>query len=794
MNKRERQNRDVRTLLSSPIFQSIPSDVNKATSGSNTGWVPVLRKNRHHHGYCCGKNTRSYSCHRIFLTCIVMGCCIYQPLSNISWMKTMTESTVPAELEINTNKLIYNLHNHNQTIDEPTRTTTMLPSSSATMKEINFDGQNNNNNGDTKIRSWGCHLTQTPLIFVHIGKAGGGHIRARFAAAAWNITRDPRDWRRHDLDDSYYPINISNNQHNRHHQYGHNESHNKLTMTSKAYFCNDMYRQHRIPTSREFLGKKYETSVVYCQATTPLGIAIACPEPAQHMCRGCNDMSSSTCNTVYVGHVSIGNELHWLPSTMLREWFQSTSWHYDDDEKKSTSFRQHTEQIMKGLDTLRLGNLNWCPGGDEKKKKEDERHQNMFQKIMQRVKQKYDEREQQQYIQLSNLANKRTDTSTSASTEKVLDYDTVQSWSSRQYYDCKTWEDKMFLFDTCSKPWSDMIDPLVDELLFNSVDDADTSRTYTQQTFHGRFGDGSSSSILSEQMNAMTKNYGPLYASMPVQRVVMLREPFDYLLSRFFWTYNNKIHNHNNNDKININNKLINEGNFQCDDLQYASIHPHRPHEQQHEGNRRHSNDSNNKNNNNNSRYGWAVKASYQYIFPICGEDCIIRYEMGVMTLQEMEEQAIYNLRNSFSVVGILEHETKNKKEEMIERTITTSAAATGNDAASTNMTTTINDIFPTGQETQQPQQKKKQISRMTFFEMISKRFEYMDMSLHPEIIGNSHTTMYTKEAKTCKQLFQNQQRRMVWLQHIPELDVMQKLYHVGIEVNKFQQNELMKC
>lgn len=37
------------------------------------------------------------------------------------------------------------------------------------------------------IRSWGCQRrNETPFIYVHIGKAGGGHVRARIAASALN--------------------------------------------------------------------------------------------------------------------------------------------------------------------------------------------------------------------------------------------------------------------------------------------------------------------------------------------------------------------------------------------------------------------------------------------------------------------------------------------------------------------------------------------------------------------------------------------------------------------------------
>ena len=84
--------------------------------------------------------------------------------------------------------------------------------------------------------------------------------------------------------------------------------------------------------------------------------------------------------------------------------------------------------------------------------------------------------------------------------------------------------------------------------------------------------------------------------------------------------------------------------------------------------------------------------------------------------------------------------------------------------------------------------------SHMAFNEMISKRFQYMDMSLNPNIIGDSHTTMVTSMAKNCKKLFQqDNNQRKVWSERIPELSVLERLYRIGIEVNHFQQNELMK-
>ena len=60
-----------------------------------------------------------------------------------------------------------------------------------------------NDKEDTSIRRWGCNLRQTPLIFVHIGKSGGGMVRARFAASALNFSKD-QNWRK--PEGAYYPI------------------------------------------------------------------------------------------------------------------------------------------------------------------------------------------------------------------------------------------------------------------------------------------------------------------------------------------------------------------------------------------------------------------------------------------------------------------------------------------------------------------------------------------------------------------------------------------------------------
>jgi hypothetical protein len=46
----------------------------------------------------------------------------------------------------------------------------------------------------------------TPLIFVHIGKSGGGSTRVRFAAGALNLTDDQKWYNSHATSGAYYPM------------------------------------------------------------------------------------------------------------------------------------------------------------------------------------------------------------------------------------------------------------------------------------------------------------------------------------------------------------------------------------------------------------------------------------------------------------------------------------------------------------------------------------------------------------------------------------------------------------
>lgn len=147
----------------------------------------------------------------------------------------------------------------------------------------------------TTIREWGCNRSETPFIFVHLGKAGGGSVRNRLKGSSLNFGSD----------DPYYHVSD----------------------TIKAIYCNSCFTQRR--PSRE---ETYEQTH-WCHATTPIGRAIACPEgyeeknPIRQQCRNKCHINSTECNIVYAGHNLIGSEFHWLPYRLLSKWWDSIAPH-----------------------------------------------------------------------------------------------------------------------------------------------------------------------------------------------------------------------------------------------------------------------------------------------------------------------------------------------------------------------------------------------------------------------------------------------------------------------------------
>lgn len=427
-------------------------------------------------------------------------------------------------------------------------------------KKWNRDGPPIKFNADewinNTIRKWGCNRTETPTIFVHIGKAGGGMTRARFAAAALDYDRE--EWHSPHKDKHWYPV----------------------SSTAKAKFCNSRYRTWNVPNTTIWQ-ESFEGNLP-CNATTPIGLALACPEPAKETgrCLGCTDWGSDECHTVYVGHNNLGSELHWLPPPYVRKWWKSTPWDLSVD--------------WSLIDPSRHG---WC--------REGSRPKNIPRPV-------------------SHAAYKET-------------------------------------FAECSIPTGDAWDGKFESFWLEKHQEADKH---------------------------IPLNYSPIYASLPVQRLTMVREPWSWLVSKFFW--------HHDLDS-----------SIRCDDMNEAR--------------------------------NWAHEYALQYIAYLCGNDCAIRYEQGLISLDELWIQTESNLRHAFSVVGLMDETT-------------------------------------------------------TFYEMVSARVAYLNMSLNPHVQGKRHKAGRTRETKRCKRVFASTNFQEEMKREVPSLRVLHHLYEVAVEVNRFQLEELREC
>ena len=220
----------------------------------------------------------------------------------------------------------YNRHQHNgSTHDGLTHNATRRDSK----QSWNPYGRNNYVNYRKEIRKWGCSRQDTPFIFVHIGKSGGGSIRARLAASSLNYNKDQR-WQSNE--GSYYPIRDDQNR-----------------TIAAARFCSSCSMNSR--PSRQ---GSFEKTII-CHASSPIGQAVGCPEPLIRQeerkkgfggeCRP----SMDTCHVVYVGHNLFGSEMHWLPSGYLKKWWTST-WSDDNPE---------TDAVLPLFDKLHA-NSSWC--------------------------------------------------------------------------------------------------------------------------------------------------------------------------------------------------------------------------------------------------------------------------------------------------------------------------------------------------------------------------------------------------------------------------------------------------
>ena len=426
-----------------------------------------------------------------------------------------------------------------------------------------------------KIRRWGCHRNETPAIYVHIGKAGGGQVRTRFAAAALDFNRE--NWRVGDEDNHYYP----------------------LPGGEKAKFCNSQNRNHRYADT-QWSRKTYEGNLP-CNASTPLGMVLACPNAYQEKkfaCPGCRP-NREDCHTVYVGHNLMGSEFHWLPAKYLQRWWNATGkklLETADGNSNGTSLTM----LDQGFEALiPSAGPYWCP------------------------------------------------------------------W--RQIHRPR-WETGIEgLHGLCGAPLAALSDSAFRQL-YDSAD------------------------------------YSPFYASLPLHRVVLLRDPWTWIVSKLFW--------HRSKTKwIDSNGRMR---SIHCHNLSHIQLPK-------------------------STMGGWADQHLFRYLSYLCGDDCEQRLERGLMTIGEAEVQAANNLRHSFSVVGLLE------------------------------------DI-------------------QTFYNMVTARIAYLNMSLNPEVQGELHSSKRSKESITCSRIYQNRKFQEAFREAVPLMSVMERLYKLAVEVNTFQQQDLNEC
>lgn len=226
-----------------------------------------------------------------------------------------------------------------------------------------------------------------PFIFVHVGKAAGGSIRELIARSSvdFNVSNERRDGLSYDVDGT------------------------------KAYLCNSGHRQMDLSWAKHFEG------TFRCPATTPLGGAIACPQPPSKCTLGC-ELDSHTCRQIYMGHNGLGTELHWLPAPYLAKWWSSIGGQRDGNN------------LTDAWATLLPGNVAWC------------------------------------------------DTLRKARPVSAQEYN--------------------MLYNECSVPLAQSMDTLA-------------------STWWRDFGRGAS--------------WASLYASLPVLRVVVIREPFSWFVSKHLW-------------------------------------------------------------------------------------------------------------------------------------------------------------------------------------------------------------------------------------------------------------------
>lgn len=74
-------------------------------------------------------------------------------------------------------------------------------------------------------------------------------------------------------------------------------------------------------------------------------------------------------------------------------------------------------------------------------------------------------------------------------------------------------------------------------------------------------------------------------------------------------------------------------------------------------------------------------------------------------------------------------------------------------------------------------------------------RIQYVNMSNNPHVIGPTHATAKSTEQKRCSTKFRTDEATQAELRAaLPHFAALERLYKVGVEVNRFQRKELSQC
>jgi len=243
-----------------------------------------------------------------------------------------------------------------------------------------------------------------------------------------------------------------------------------------------------------------------------------------------------------------------------------------------------------------------------------------------------------------------------------------------------------------------------------------------------------------------------LYASLPVIRTTIVRDPWSWLLSKFFW------HGY--------------QRWTSCDDIENATMFSGRVRVPASEIEVY------------NHPRGWATRSALQYIMYICGEDCRSRMHLGyIKSLDELEIQSEGNLRRSFAVVGLL-NETDTFY-DMLDARVAYMVRSC--------MLGSARHLGPYCGLRGTPKLCCLLVLSLLIRSLLLLRIK-QNMSLNPHVKGGKHGSGKKPGKEECKQIFAQQEFRDQLIAASPEIAILDRLFHVAEEVNRFQLEDLRRC